>query len=340
MTRRTALVGTLALLLAIRCGFSPTAPFDGFNGDGGGVRLSGTFTGQGNASAITALTAKALSEFDKITVEVLDSEGKPTGIETRVSSDGSFTLRGLPEGRFTLVFRMEGEAEPIGTITFRRVLPNQEITIVVRLTDAGSVKLVDEKRRGIGHGDIEIEGIAQNVSFDPDGPANGTLTVNTLPIVSEAGVTSIRKGNSRLTLADIDNGDRVHVKGVWETNEDDQDQHILAHEIKLQEEDEDAERGEDNDACSIQGGKVGQRIELEGKVFGGKEGDFTLRVNGNRARSDVRVLHGSIRCNGKKVQPCTPEIGDQVHVRGTLMECSAESAIVEASEVKIQKKAK
>jgi len=62
--------------------------------------------------------------------------------------DGSFTLRGLPEGGFTLIFTQAGTV--VGTLAFQEVAANQQITINVALAD-GEIVLVDEDRRGIGH---------------------------------------------------------------------------------------------------------------------------------------------------------------------------------------------
>jgi hypothetical protein len=320
----------LAALGIAACNYNPTSPFEGFNGElsQNGATLKGRFATAASLSA--GLKSVAANAFDGITVTVLDKNGNDTGITTGVSSNGSFTLRGLPAGSFTLVFK-DANGDEIGRMTFDEVKVNQEITIVVAL-DQGGVQLLEEKRDGIGHGDIEIEGQAKDVQASSG--ANGTLTVNGYSIVSKDGTTSIRKGNRRLALADIHNGDRVHVKGVWETSSGGS-QHVMAHEIKLQEEqeEEDSTQGE----CLINGGKVGQRIELEGRVESGGQGDFMLRVNGNRARGPVRVTGGSLTCTGKPGSACTLGPGNQVHVRGTLSECSSASARVDASEVKVQK---
>lgn len=321
--------GLLAALGIGACNFSPTSPFEGFNGElSQGVTLSGRFA---SAASLTAgLKSLAANAFDGVTVTVFDASGNDTGITTGVSSNGSFTLRGLPEGSFTLVFK-DANGNEIGRMTFDEVKTNQEITIVVAL-EQGGVRLLEEKRDGIGHGDIEIEGQARDVQASSG--ANGTLSVNGYSIVSKDGMTSIRKGNRRLSLSDIKSGDRVHVKGVWETTSGGSQQ-VLAHEIKLQEEqDDDQSQGD----CIIRGGRVGDRIELEGRVISGNSSSFKMQVNGNRSRVPVDVVFsGTLKCNGKPGSACTLNGGNQVHVRGTLSECSSSSAKVEASEVRVQK---
>lgn len=213
------------------CDFNPTAPFEGFEGDGG-ARLTGQFqegsTGSlGSAKAQSALTSAAA---DAITVVVFDENMNEIGSVD--VENGAFTLRGLPE-TFILVFEDEN-GNPLGDpMTFGGVKPNQEVNIVVDLVD-GEVVLIEEKRTGIGHqgsGGIEIEGRAQNIVVGSN-PMTGSLDVNGYHVLSRAAETSIRKGNRSLTLLDLEEGDRVHVRGVFEG------QDVLAHEIKLQEEDD------------------------------------------------------------------------------------------------------
>ena len=94
---------------------------------------------------------------DPIEVRVV---GADPPISTLVGADGSFTLRGLPEGSFILAF-FQGTTS-VGTLTFSQVAANQQITITVKLVE-NDVVLVDEDRRGIGHAGVEIEGRVENV---------------------------------------------------------------------------------------------------------------------------------------------------------------------------------
>jgi hypothetical protein len=228
-------------LLATACDFNPTAPHDGFEDEG--ASLTGRFEGSSASAASSSLAQRALaaSATDGMTAVVSDLNGNEIG--TVQVENGEFTLRGLPEA-FVLVF-VDENGQPLGDpMTFEAVKPNQEVDIVVALVD-GEVVLIQEKRRGIGHqgsAGIEIEGIVQNVVVET-APMTGSLDVNGYHVLSRAAETSIRKGNRSLTLEDLSSGDRVHVRGVFEGDD------VLAHEIKLQEEDE--EDGTSFSACNV-----------------------------------------------------------------------------------------
>jgi hypothetical protein len=113
--------------------------------------------------------------------------------------------------------------------------------------------------------------------------------------------------------------------------------------VDLQLDDNDDTDDDANATCLIEGGRVGDRIELEGKVTSGGSTSFRMTTNGNRARGPVDVVANgaSFRCNGNKSAECqnSVSIGDQVHVRGTLMTCTATSAQISATEVKLQSSA-
>jgi len=103
--------------------------------------------------------------------------------------------------------------------------------------------------------------------------------------------------------------------------------------------------GNDNSAksCLIEGGRVGQHIELEGIVDSGSSSGFKLRVNGNRAGAlvDISSSGASFKCHGDKSSSneckATVAAGAQVHVKGTLTSCSTTAAAVTATEVMVQK---
>ena len=178
-----------------------------------------------------ATTAKAaepmatLAEGDPITVTVVDSDPL---ITTTVGADGSFTLRGLPEGSFTLEFKQG--STPLGTLTFREVAANQQITITVQL-DGTDVMLMDEDRRGIGHAGVELQGLVENViglSVAPSG--DSTFVIAGRTVIARPGVTAIREGTTRRTVEDVTAGKQVHVKGTTLEGSTS----VLAYEIKLQ----------------------------------------------------------------------------------------------------------
>lgn len=236
MSTRTILFAAFCLATA-GCDFNPTSSFEGF--EGGGATLSGRFEGGSVASiasgALKSQSAPAASAADELTAVVYDANGNELGSVDVV--DGTFTLRGLPE-TFVLVFK-DPSGNPVGDpMTFGGVAPNQEVDIVVDIV-GGEVVLIEEKRTGIGHqgsDGIEIEGLAHNI-VTTSNSMTGSLDVNGYHVLSRAGETSIRKGNRSLTLADLEDGDRVHVRGVFESGD------VLAHEIKLQDEEEEEEGG-------------------------------------------------------------------------------------------------
>jgi len=162
---------------------------------------------------------------DPIEVRVV---GADPPISTMVSTDGSFTLRGLPEGGFTLAF-FQGTT-PVGSLTFTQVAANQQITITVRLVE-NDVVLVDEDRRGIGHAGIELEGLVENVIGLNVGPTSeSTFVIAGRTVIARPGVTAIREGITAKTVQDVTVGKQVHVKGTTLEGSTS----VLAYEIKLQ----------------------------------------------------------------------------------------------------------
>jgi hypothetical protein len=111
---------------------------------------------------------------------------------------------------------------------------------------------------------------------------------------------------------------------------------------------EDDDDGDDPDdttgaSCVVNGGRQGDRIELEGNVASVEGTDFDLDTN--RSSQPVHVLaeQGDYRCNGNTAGDgeCWEAAGPgaKVHVRGTLTTCTANEAEVTATEVKVQKAA-
>jgi len=174
----------------------------------------------GKMAAGKSIIAKA--DTDPVKVHVLSDPA----IEATVGSDGSFTLRGLPEGGFVLVFT-QGGAE-VGRLPFGMVAPNQQITITVQLV-SGEVVLVDEDRRGIGDAGVELEGPVQNV-IAASLTADSRFVIAGKEVVARPGVTAIRQGNTGKTVNDVKAGQQVHVKGTKVASSTD----VLAYEIVIQ----------------------------------------------------------------------------------------------------------
>ena len=195
----------LALLAACSNGSAPAVA------EQRSAQLAGKVVGDGPKAA-----------GDPITVRV---QSAPE-ITTTVGSDGTFTLRGLPEGTFTLVFTQGADA--LGSLTFTEVAPNQQITIEVKLLEA-EIVLVDEDRRGIGNAGVELEGQVQNV-ITVNVTGDSTFVIAGRSVIARPGVTAIREGNTRRTVNDVTVPRQVHVKGTTIEGSTS----VLAYEIKLQ----------------------------------------------------------------------------------------------------------
>jgi hypothetical protein len=327
-TGAAVLIAACAAFLAA-CGGGPSSPSEG------GVTLRGSLEGTAGASSFSA----GRSAAETITVTLQGN----TAVTTTVGADGSFTLRGLPEGSFTLLFT-SNERGSLGSLTFGAVKPNQEITVVVRVSGA-TVAVVEERRNGIGHGDLEIEGKVESiVVVNPAGESR--FMIDGRLVVARPGQTAIREGNTARTVADVTVGHQVHVKGSWLSLEG-STQPVLALEIKLQEDDDEDGDDDGQRTCAINGGRVGDGIELEGNVAGGDSASFQLRVQGNRASTLVQVNAGgaTFQCspasgpNAPTPAQCQAQVtsGAKVHVSGRLTSCDLSAAEVAATKVKVQK---
>ncbi|MCM2256618.1 MAG: DUF5666 domain-containing protein [Vicinamibacteria bacterium] len=323
-----------AVFLLTACGGSPASPSPAAP-VASGVTVVGRVVGATGSAASAEVGAASVPEGLVVSLR------ENPAVSVPVAADGSFTLRGLPGGSFTLVFLLAGSE--VGSLPFTGLAPNQELSLTVALSTAGVV-LLEERRNGIGHGDVELEGLVEAVLV-VDLAADSRFTIAGHTVVARPGVTAIREGNRARTAAEVAVGRRVHVKGVWLTAEAG-GQPVLAHEIKLQDEEEDGD-GEGDPDCAISGGRVGERIELQGSVVSGSPTAFVLRVEGNRARSPVPVdaASASFECspaggpNAPTPAQCQASVvaGARVHVKGSLTACSATTAAVRASSVRVQK---
>lgn len=238
----------LAAALTTACGG------DGPTGASGGISptVRGQFVGDVflGAAGVSALSGVA----DDIIVRVVEDPA----VSVKVDADGAFTLRGLPAGQFTLLFTQGGTV--IGTQTFDSVQPNHEITILVEVVD-GEVVVLDEKRTGIGHGDIEIQGdIDKIVNLSTSGESK--IVVDGKTVIIKPGETAIRRGNTAVPVTELKDGMQVHVKGVWvEGSATD----VIAWEVKIQDElDSDVvDLGGKVTICHIPPGNPGNRKTLE-----------------------------------------------------------------------------
>jgi len=210
------LVALASALVLAACG-NPSGP------SGHGVTLHGALEGDAGAASVSAASSAAKA----VVVSVQENPANTSS----VGADGTFSLQGLPEGSFTLVFSRGGSE--LGSLTFEAVERDQDITIRVAISSNGrSIILLQEMRNGVGHGNVLLEGVVEAViSRDPAGDSR--FMVDGDVVVARAGFTNIRKGNQRQTVNDIEVGIRAHVRGSWLPSASTASQTVLAAEILL-----------------------------------------------------------------------------------------------------------
>jgi len=248
MNRRVLLVWIAvgAAVIAPACGGgSPSSP-----SGSGGVAVQGVVLGDGTSFTASSGAGPSSAQAQKITVKVAG-----TSITAEVAANGTFELKGISSGSFTLIFLVDG-------VEIGRV--------VINAPDGSEVKLV-----------VQVK--------------NSVLVV--VEIKVETGGTAASPSPTPTSSA-----------------------------------------------CWVNGGTVGQGIELEGDVTGGTSAAFKMAVNGRADTPiDVNASSASFRCIGGAKVPTDTECkasvkaGAKVHVSGRLESCTTSAAVVTAAEVKVQK---
>jgi hypothetical protein len=184
----------------------------------------------------------------------------------------------------------------------------------MRSTNARITVTVEENRTLTttvsGNGEFELTGL-------PDGSFTLAFSRNGVPL-------------GTVTFSDVQPGQRITIKVK-----------VSGSSVDLVEDDRDG----GNRTCAVSGGKVGERIELEGRVALGTFLAFDLDVNGNRVKNGGKVhvttsATTAFKCHDKSsTAVCTAQVlpSTRVHVRGRLVTCDMTDAVVTADEVKVQK---
>ncbi|MCG6928241.1 MAG: hypothetical protein LJF30_23395 [Acidobacteria bacterium] len=185
-------------------------------------------------------------------------------------------------------------------------------------------------------GPITVEVVGTELSVTISG--NGTFKIEDIP---EGGITLrfIQDGTvlSEISIPYSPDGTTVKIVVKKEGSV------IVLIDLKLEDDDDDDSDDSASGSCMIDGGREGDRIELEGDVLSG--GGEAFEMTTNRASKPVHVdaSNADFKCNGNTAgdRECheAVEPGAKVHVRGTLKECGSGSAEVTATQVKVQKAA-
>jgi hypothetical protein len=308
----------LAALALVSCG-GPSSPSTSQD-----VVLHGMISGgsAGGAAAYSGTGGTAGSDPIVVTVQ-------GTSITTTVADDGSFTLRGLPTGSFTLVFTQG--TTTLGSLTFGEVKPNQEITVTIEVTPSG-VTVLEERRTGIGHGDIEIEGqVTAVLLLNPAGDSRFVIDGKT--VVARPGQTAIREGDTAKTVNDVTVGRQVHVKGTFMDPEPGVTP-VLASEIKLQ----DVVGPSPSPEPSPESKCVapGANAEVEGKITAKGGGDITVAQQGKGDYQCFVSAGTPIRKGNTTYTFAELQTGWRVHVKGTGLGQSGAVCQVQANEIIVQ----
>ncbi len=245
----------------------------------GGASISGTVvTGAGTASWRPAGTAP-------LTVTAMG-----TGMSTTIGSSGTFTLNNVPSGHVVLQFSgtgIQAQAD-LGDLA-----EHQTIRIIV--TISGSTADVDESESEMPDNEAEVEGRVTSVNAGA-----GVLAVGSIDVTVPSG-TTIRHGDTEMTLADIHLGDRVHVKGMRSGSA------VVASDIQVQTANGNPAPGAPGDPEPGHGDDHGE-TELNGAIaaLGGTCPSISFKVGGTTVKTDGSTEFKDSSCrslaNGRSVE--------------------------------------
>ncbi|HXY41046.1 MAG TPA: carboxypeptidase-like regulatory domain-containing protein, partial [Vicinamibacteria bacterium] len=183
-------------------------------------------------------------------------------------------------------------------------------------------------KSGTGTVTVTVAGTNQTVTVSANGTFELTVPAGTFTLVFES--NGVQIGTVEITAGA---GSQVKITVQVQSST------LTVIEIKV----DDQNETDTTKTCAIEGGTVGQGIELEGSVAdtGSTAGEFNMTVNGQRSAATVVIddSHASFKCNGPKTGTCNATSvvkGAKVHVTGTLDSCTMTAAKVTASQVMLQ----
>ena len=200
-----------------------------------------------------------------------------TGMSAVLDASGDFTFVGVPENAELRFTRAEDGIDERFAVT-------SQSRVVIQLGNGKS------KRSPVA-GLLQYEGLVQEISAT-------TIRVNDVELtINEE--TIIRKGKATLTVADIEEGNRVHVKATAER---------VAYEIKLQNENTYGTTPEPNGGKTMTAnGAVTSVSATELKVLTQPRGEVTVQI-------DAETI---IKKQGVRISATDIKVGDQINSMGT-----------------------
>lgn len=246
--------------------------------------------GRSNARRARRAVRAQLDQYEGIVTEVGESS-----ISLEAAGKGLVTIQVDEETEIRRASRIIAltDIEPGDRVHVKATPDGEEILarVIMLQREAGEDEGEEDGAR------VELEGILLTVSeeeIEIDAAGRGP----TLVTIDES--TFIRKGNRSFTPADLEEGWRVHVKGVRDGES------IRAIEIMVQ-----------NTGNGSDGGNGGgtAKVELEGPIFSVSDSEIVVDAAGKGRTTAVIDSKTQIRHGNRKLTPADLKSGDRVHVQ-------------------------
>jgi hypothetical protein len=271
-----------------------------------GATIIGTV--QSGGSPMLAVTTSSAS-LAGLTVNVVG-----TSISAAVSGTGQFTLAGVPSGQAQLKFSGPGVDATVAI----SVQGSETITITVALNGTRA-EVKDEGHEN--HGDAELHG---NVVGLAGSASAFEFRLGGRLVRGDAATQFYGDGNRDDTFAQLDNGDRVEVKGLS------RDGFVYAQRIHInggpERDDDGDDDGDDDDDGEEDEDRDGE-AEISGTMAGlsGSCPSIRFAIGANQVATNGATEFSKVSCAALKN-------GDRVKVEGTRQP----SGVILADEVKRQ----
>jgi hypothetical protein len=268
-TNRLVLIAMMLIALAGCSGSEKT-----ITGTLGERHITGTIVPSGNLTGATpsGITVRATG----------------MGVEATSSADGSFTMTGLPAGDVSLQFVRTSDGI---NATLQVSAGMTQVTVALEKTTASVQGSAGGTQK------VELEGLITVISPFSIGVMDASRKAEVIAAINSD--TVIRKGQTPLTTADLEVGDRVHVRARVESSGS-----LTALEIIHQE-------GDDDDGEP--GGPT--KRELEGLILEVSPTEITVMDASSGPQTAAINDETVIRRGGTTLTPEDLEVGDRVHVR-------------------------